>query len=175
MLPRMLLGTAVGAIGTFALDLVTYGDEVLRGRGSSGAPAKLAGVMLDKLDITLPAEGENADEKNQNRLGGIGALMGYGTGVTVGTLYGLLRPRLANVPWPVMGVLLGLAAMAASDVPLAVSGVSNPREWSRTDWLSDLIPHLSYGLVAAGVFEALAANDGNASSDGVVSLPDYAL
>jgi hypothetical protein len=37
--------------------------------------------------------------------------------------------------------------MAAGDVPLARLGISDPRTWSRTDWISDVVPHLAYGAV----------------------------
>jgi hypothetical protein len=29
---------------------------------------------------------------------------------------------------------------------MAAMGVSDPRKWSVSDWLSDLVPHLAYGL-----------------------------
>ena len=45
--------------------------------------------------------------------------------------------------------------MAASDIPIALTGVSDPATWSTTDWLSDLIPHLVYGLVTVAVYDAL--------------------
>jgi hypothetical protein len=40
--------------------------------------------------------------------------------------------------------------MAASDVPVARLGISDPRTWSAADWLSDVLPHLAYGLVTYG-------------------------
>lgn len=143
MLSHLLTGTAAGAVGTLALDIATYLDMTLRGRGSSDTPAQLAGILADKLGVDLTAgEGEGAKEQAQNRQSGLGSLLGYGTGLGVATVYGLLRPRLRAVPWPVAGVLLGLAAMAASDVPLGVSGVSDPATWSTADWAADLVPHL---------------------------------
>ncbi|MEU2880895.1 hypothetical protein ABZ651_32805, partial [Streptomyces sp. NPDC007070] len=35
-------GLLAGAVGTLALDVVTYGDMLLRGRPSSGIPAQVA-------------------------------------------------------------------------------------------------------------------------------------
>lgn len=51
--------------------------------------------------------------------------------------------------------MVGLGAMAASDLPIALTGVSDPATWSTTDWLSDVIPHLVYGLVTVEVYEAI--------------------
>jgi hypothetical protein len=51
---------------------------------------------------------------------------------------------------------LGLAAMAASDLPATALGVTDPRTWGAAGWASDLLPHLAYGLATAAVYEALA-------------------
>jgi len=36
-----------------------------------------------------------------------------------------------------------------------VLGVTDPRTWSRADWVSDIVPHLAYGAVTASVLSAL--------------------
>jgi hypothetical protein len=41
--------------------------------------------------------------------------------------------------------------MAATGVPVAALGVSDPRTWSREDWIADAVPHLAYGAVAQAV------------------------
>jgi hypothetical protein len=38
---------------------------------------------------------------------------------------------------------------------MAALGVSDPTTWSATDWISDVVPHLVYGLVTAAVIEGL--------------------
>ena len=154
MQSKVLAGTIAGAAGTMALDIMTYGDMLLRGRPASGVPAKVAGILAGKAGIDLAVGG--TAEQAESRRSALGALLGYGTGIGLGALYGLLRPRLADVPPPVAGVALGLTAMAASDVPIVASGASDPRTWGAAGWLSDLIPHLVYGLVMAAVFEAIA-------------------
>jgi hypothetical protein len=83
-------------------------------------------------------------------------LIGYVNGLGVAALYGVIRPHLRRVPWPVAGIALGLAAMAASDVPIGASGVSNPSTWAPEDWATDLIPHLIYGLVTAVAYESFS-------------------
>jgi hypothetical protein len=70
-------------------------------------------------------------------------------------LYGALRGAKKRGASPLAGVAVGLSAMAASDVPIAVTGVSDPATWSPTDWLSDIIPHLVYGLVTVAVYDAI--------------------
>ena len=151
---RLLRGAIAGAAGTIALDLTTYGDMLVRGRGASSVPAQVAGVLAGEFGISplaSSAEGGVAD----NRREAAGAMLGYLTGVGIGALYGTLRGDSDGRAVLLAGAAVGLSAMAASDVPIALTGVSDPRTWSTTDWLSDLIPHLLYGLVTVAVYEAI--------------------
>jgi hypothetical protein len=36
--------------------------------------------------------------------------------------------------------------MAATDLPMARIGLTDPDTWSAADWASDALPHLAYGL-----------------------------
>ncbi len=146
-------GALAGAAGTVALDAATYTDMALRGRGSSGTPASLVGVLADKLGI-VSLGSEAKDDTASNRRSGLGALLGYATGVTVGVAYGAVRGRRGDGSL-LAGVAVGLAAMAASDVPIAVSGVSDPRTWGVSGWASDAIPHLVYGLFTVAAYDAI--------------------
>ncbi len=150
MLRQVLMGTAAGAVGTVALNVTTYADMALRGRPSSSVPAQVAGKLAGKAGIDLSGEGETT----QNRKSGLGALSGYAVGLGVGTAYGLVRPLLGDVSVPRAGVVLGLAAMAGSDVPATVLGVTDPTKWGFGSWASDVVPHLAYGLVTAVACEA---------------------
>ena len=49
MLHRALLGAAAGAAGNLALEVVTYGDMLFRGRSPSGVPAKMAGILARRF------------------------------------------------------------------------------------------------------------------------------
>jgi hypothetical protein len=49
-----------------------------------------------------------------------------------------------------------VAAMASSDAPLVAQGLTDPGEWGVSGWLSDVLPHLAYGAVAAATYELLA-------------------
>lgn len=161
MLGNVLIGVAAGAVGTVALNGVTYGDMVVRGRGSSSVPAEMAGKLANKVGIDLSGKGEGPDGATaQNRKSGLGALQGYVVGLGIGAAYGLLRQRPREVRTMRDGVVLGLAAMAASDVPTAALGVSDPRTWGANAWLSDLVPHLAYGVTTAVAYEAFAERPG---------------
>jgi hypothetical protein len=155
VLREALMGTAAGAVGTVALNVTTYADMAIRGRPSSSVPAEVAGRLAAKAGLDL--SGEGSDEQTvQNRKSGLGALSGYVVGLGVGTAYGLIRPRSNDRSVPVHGVWLGLAAMAGSDVPATALGVTNPTEWSASSWVSDVIPHLAYGLATAVAYEAFS-------------------
>lgn len=151
MWSRILSGAAAGAAGTTALDAVTYLDMAQRGRAASSTPQRTVEAIAQRLRFEVPGGGDT----RENRLTGLGALSGIGTGVAVGAVFGALR-SVGFRPHPVLGsVVVGLAAMAASDVPIARLRVSDPRTWSAGSWLSDLVPHLAYGAVTIAVLTAL--------------------
>jgi hypothetical protein len=151
MTTGMLAGAAAGAAGTAALNATTYLDMVWRGRGSSGAPEQTVEAIEDKLPVNVPGEG---DTRN-NRISGLGSLSGIVTGIGIGAAFGVLRRAGLRPPLPVSAAVVGLAAMASTDVSMTVLRVSDPKSWSAADWLSDLVPHLAYGAVTAAVLEAL--------------------
>jgi hypothetical protein len=156
----LLWGIAAGAVGTIALDVVSYLDMVVRARPASSTPADVAGALAERAGVEVAAAGNDSDAA-ANRRSGLGALLGYGVGLAVGGAYGLLRARRSGQSrMPAAAVGLGLAAMAASDLPAAALGVTDPRTWGAAGWASDLLPHLAYGLATATVYEALARQAG---------------
>ncbi len=162
MLEDALIGAVAGALGTVALNITTYADMVIRGRASSGAPSKMVGTIAEKANIPLSSKGVGADDETaQNRESGIGALLGFVNGLGVGAVYGLVRSQFDEdaVSLPLAGAVIGLAAMAASDVPLITSGASDPKSWGVSGWVSDAVPHFIYGLVTALAFDALRNAD----------------
>jgi hypothetical protein len=155
MLRGVLLGAVAGAAGNLTLEIVTYGDMLLRGRAASGVPAKMAGILADDFDIealSSAATGERAD----NRRSAAGALLGYALGVGLGGAYGFAHPGLGRVSSPLAGVAVGLAAMTAADASYALTGASDPKTWTIADWISDLVPHIIYGLVTITTYESIA-------------------
>jgi drug/metabolite transporter (DMT)-like permease len=155
LLREILMGAAAGAVGTVALNGTTYADMVIRARPSSSVPAQVASELAGKVGIVLSGEGSD-DETAQSRKSGLGALLGIATGLGVGAAYGLARPHLDGVSVPRAAVVLGLMAMAGSDVPSAAMGVTDPTTWGLNAWLSDLIPHLAYGVTTAVAYKAFA-------------------
>jgi uncharacterized membrane protein len=145
-------GVAAGAAGTTALNAATQADMALRARPASGAPAELVSAAAERLGVDVPG---GRGERPQ-RLEGLGALAGTATGLAVGGVAGVLRAAGVRLPAAVGGPLLGAAAMAASDLPMARLGVSDPRTWSAADWAADAVPHLVYGVTTHAV---LAAGD----------------
>jgi hypothetical protein len=157
-MPRdLLVGLAAGAIGTVALNVATYLDMLARGRPPSDLPANVAGEIVERAGIAEGVVERRAEQHTYSRLTGAGALLGYASGLGLGGAYGIVRPHARWVPLPAAGALLGLAAMASSDIPATTLGVTDPREWGAAGWLSDIVPHAAYGIVTALAFEALRA------------------
>ena len=77
------------------------------------------------------------------------ALAAYNAGA--GAVHRFLAKRGRRVPTVLAVVLVGGAAMAMSDVPLKLLGISDPAAWAAKDWASDAIPHLLYGAVTYSV------------------------
>jgi hypothetical protein len=140
MKPGLAAGVVAGAVGTLALDAVSYGDMLVRGRSPSSLPARAAAQLAQKLGFELAPPGSDAA---RNRGGALGALLGYGTGVAVGAVYGVLaRARSAG---PLTGLALGTAAMIVANAPMVAQGLTDPRTWGLAGWVSDIVPHVAYG------------------------------
>ncbi|WBB80781.1 hypothetical protein O7606_05160 [Micromonospora sp. WMMD882] len=138
-----------GAAGSTALNMTTYLDMVARARPASGTPDAAAGRLADAAHVDL-----GPSEPAANRRAGLGPLLGYGLGVGAAVGFALLT-RGRRPPLPVSATVLGLGVMALSDGGMTALGVTDPRRWSRVDWLSDLVPHLVYGVVAAATWNRL--------------------
>jgi hypothetical protein len=147
---RLLLGAAAGAAGTTALNTATYLDMAVRARPASTSPERTVERMATLAHTAIPGD----EQRRGNRRTGLGALLGILTGTAVGAGYALLMGRNRLPVW-FGGVVAGGLAMVSSDTPLAVLRVSDPRTWSRADWVSDAVPHLAYGAVTAATFAAV--------------------
>jgi hypothetical protein len=157
MLRSALVGIVAGAVGTAALNVVTYGDMVARARPASETPSEFVKkVAADNGVEPLSGDGDAA----KNRRSGVGSLLGYANGLGIGVLYGVLRPALRGVPLICAALAAGGAAMALSDVPLVRSGVTDPKTWGTSGWLADAIPHAVYGLAVAVTFDSLDTQGG---------------
>ncbi len=147
----LFAGLAAGAAGTTALNAVTYLDMAARGRPTSSTPEDTVEKLAAKASIEIPGEGDT----RKNRRAGLGPLTGLAAGLGVGAVMGLARAFSFRPGLLVAGVVAGAAAMAGAGAPMTALGVSDPRTWAAKDWLSDAVPHLAYGLVAAAVVQGL--------------------
>jgi hypothetical protein len=137
------VGALAGAAGSTALNAATWVDMAVRARPASSTPEQAAERLAEKAGVEVPGD----DDQRQNRLSGLGALLGTGAGVGVGTLLGLARGTGWR-PGAVVGtVVAGGLAMAASDGTMTALGLTDPRQWDAKTWATDLVPHLVYGAV----------------------------
>jgi hypothetical protein len=144
---RRLIGAVLaGAAGTSALNAVTYLDMALRGRPASTTPQDSVQRFAEAVRLNL-----GAGDRAENRKNGLGPLLGIGTGVGVAVAYaaggGSRLPRSGSA------MLLTGLAMVAGNAPMAVSGITDPRRWSAGDWISDVVPHVAYGIVTAAALD----------------------
>jgi len=166
-----LLGLMAGATGTVALDTATYVDMALRGRASSETPAYVAGAIASKLGAhTSAITGQSSQA--QSRRSGMGALLGYATGCSLGVAYGLARPWLGKSTPLLSGLALGALAMVAADTPAITLHQTNPRSWGASGWLADIAPHLVYGFATVYTFEALWTRSASVASQKAVAEGD---
>jgi hypothetical protein len=146
----VLRGAAAGAAGTTALNAVSYLDMAVRGRPASSTPERTVETLAEKMHVQIPGD----EEKRQNRLQGLGPLTGLVAGVGVGVLAGLARAAGVRTH-PLAGTALTTAVvLVASNGPMTVLGITDPRTWSKADWISDIVPHLAYGAVVKTTMDA---------------------
>jgi hypothetical protein len=145
-----LRGAAAGAAGTTALNAVTYLDMAVRGRGTSSTPEQTVENLAEKAHLPIPGEGRT----RENRVQGLGPLTGLVAGVGVGVAAGLVRAAGFRSQPLVGTALTTLGVLVAANGPMTVLGITDPRTWSATDWLSDVVPHLAYGAVLKTTMDA---------------------
>ena len=148
----LLRGAVAGAAGTTALNAVTYLDMVVRGRGASSTPEQSVEKLSEKAHVPIPGD----EETHQNRVSGLGPLLGIAAGVGTGAALGAVRTTGVRPPLAVEATAAGLGAMVAGSGPMTVLGITDPRSWSPVDWISDVVPHAAYALVTAWTLQRLS-------------------
>jgi hypothetical protein len=141
---------AAGAAGSTALNVVTYLDMASRARPASQTAEETVRWITDRAHVSLGSE-----DRATNRRAGLGPLLGYATAIGTAVIFAAAA-RGRRPPLPVAATVLTIGAMVATDAPLTAFGVTDPRRWSRTDWIADIIPHLAYGVTTAAVWHQLA-------------------
>jgi hypothetical protein len=151
MIRDVLRGAAAGAAGTTALNAATYADMLWRGRPASEVPTQTVERMVEGVHAEIPGVGD----ARENRAAALGALSGIVTGVGVGKAYGLSRALGLRPPTWAGAVLVSAVALVAANGPMTALGITDPRSWNATDWISDVVPHLVFGAVTAATYAAL--------------------
>ena len=146
----VLRGAAAGAAGAPALNAVTDLDMAVRGRGTSSTPEDTVEALADKVHVSIPGD----EEKRQNRLQGLGPITGIAAGIGVGVLTALARAAGFRSQPAVGTGLITAGVLVAANGPMTALGITDPRTWSRTDWISDVVPHLAYAVVVKTTMDA---------------------
>jgi len=152
-------GALAGAAGTAALHAATYLDMAVRGRPASSTPERSVDRLLELTGLSLPGD----EAQRGARRSALGALLGIAAGVGAGTVLGGVR-ALRGPQGPVPTTALAWAtAMAVGNGPMVALQVTDPRTWSRADWLADVVPHLAYAVTTASAFEAMEHSSARAA------------
>lgn len=147
----VLAGAAAGAAGTTALNALTYVDMAVRGRPASTTPEETVEKASDLTGVPVPGD----DSSHDNRVSGLGALTGIVTGVAVGSAVGLLHSGRRRPGGLVTAAVASGAALVAANAPMTALGITDPRSWPVSSWVSDVVPHLGYGVVTAYVLRRM--------------------
>jgi hypothetical protein len=130
---------------------VTYLDMAVRGRGTSSTPKDTVRKLSELAGVQIPGGGAEWD----NRIEGLAPLTGIVSGVGTGSVLGVARASgLRRGVVAATGAATALA-LVGTNGPMTVLGITDPRSWSATDWVSDVVPHLVYGFVTAAVLHGL--------------------
>ncbi len=144
-------GLAAGAAGTTALNAVTYLDMTVRARPASSTPEDTVDALADKAGVTIPGN----EEDRKARLQGLGPLSGIVTGVGVGAVLGIARGLGWRPPVGVSTLVATAVVLVGANGPMAALGITDPRKWDLNAWVSDVVPHVAYGVVTAATLDGL--------------------
>ncbi|MGH3564060.1 MAG: hypothetical protein ACRDTN_20355 [Mycobacterium sp.] len=149
--PGLAAGAAAGAAGTTTLNVITYLYMAVRGRPTSTTPERTVEALAKLVHLTVPGTGDTP----ANRMSGLGALTGYTAGIGIGVILGLAYSLGWRPGWLVGAVVATAGALIGTNGPMIALRVTDPRTWGVVGWISDLIPHLGYGVVTALVLHYL--------------------
>ncbi len=157
LVAKVLMGTAAGAIGVWALDRVdwfmwNHQSEEARSRTTSVRPGgePPAHVMVSKIeqmfDLTPTPE--------QHELAGLATH--YGIGIAPAVVYALVRDKLPG-EGPIRGLLYGLGLFVLQDeVVNSASGLAaKPQAYPWQAHARGLIAHLVYGVATETVLNLM--------------------
>ncbi|MEJ8672024.1 hypothetical protein WKI71_37710 [Streptomyces sp. MS1.AVA.1] len=107
--------------------------------------------LAEKLHLRIPGEGA----VQENRIAALGALTGLAAGTGMGVVLGLAHAAGWRPAPSAQYAVAVVGALAATNGPMTVLGVTDPRTWAAADWAADIVPHLAYAVVTVSVFNRL--------------------
>lgn len=148
---RLLAGAAAGAAGTTALNAVSYADMAVRGRAASSTPQDTVEQLASRTGVEIPGD----DEVRSNRVDALGPLSGLVAGVGTGLLLGAARAFGWRAGPAGTFAAASAVVLVAGNGPMTALGITDPRSWDANAWITDVVPHLAYSVVAAYVLDGL--------------------
>ena len=121
----------------------------VRGRPASSTPEDTVEKLASAAGVEVPGD----DESRRNRLAGLGPLTGIATGVGAASSPATGSPAVASR----VGRHRGDCGDGGCERPDDFLGITDPRSWDAASWISDVVPHLAYGIVTAAVTKRLVA------------------
>ena len=112
-------------------------------------PSTTPEQSVERLAARAHARVPGSEDRRPHRTTGLGALLGMATGAGIGALAGVARAAGLRLPLPVGAAATAALAMVAANGPMTVLGVTDPRDWTASDWASDVVPHAGYGAVTS--------------------------
>ena len=146
-------GLIAGAVGTTALNAATYVDMAARARPVSSTPEATVEKGAKLLGIPIPGDEDTREARKAGLAPLLGTVAGIGAGVALSATISTGWPRSIGGTFGVAWLL----AMAVGNGPMTVLGVTDPRTWSRTDWVADVVPHVAYAAAATATLRELGA------------------
>ncbi|MFD6970512.1 hypothetical protein [Streptomyces sp. NPDC059979] len=146
-------GAIAGLVGTSALNMAGYADIAVRGRPISDTPEITVRTIAAKLGIHIPGD----EEIRENRISGLGPLTGYTVGMGMGAALALAQAAGWLPANASRYAVASLFALTATNAPIVLLGISDPRTWETADWISDIVPHVLFAVVTVGVIDKLEA------------------
>ncbi|MGW3668254.1 hypothetical protein [Streptomyces sp. NPDC005141] len=147
----LLYGAAAGAAGTTALNMVSYADMAIRARPASSTPEVTLRKLAEKLHVRIPGEGETLE----NRIAGLAPMTGFAAGLGMGAVLSLARAAGWHPTRASQYAVATVGALIGTNGPMTALGVTDPRTWSVSDWVSDIVPHVAYAVVTVAVLDRL--------------------
>lgn len=82
-------------------------------------------------------------------------MTGIAVGLGMGSALGLVRAAGWNPSLRNEYLVAAAGALIGTNGPMTALGVTDPRTWGVSGWVSDILPHVAYAVVTVRVLETL--------------------